>query len=127
MIVLDTHAFVWFANEPRKLSPPARRAIEAADELGIAAISCFEIALLVARERLRFDRDLLVWLHQALALPKVQLLPLRPEIAVRASRLEWNHRDPADRLIVATANVHHAGIVSKDDWIRSFRPAAAIW
>lgn len=127
VIVLDTHAWVWLANDSRKLSAAARRAIEGADVLGIAAISCFEISLLVERNRLRFDRDVLVWIRQALALPRLRLLPLLPEIAVTAARLAWDHRDPADRLIVATAEIHHAGIISKDERIRRYAPAAAIW
>ena len=127
MIILDTHAFVWLSSDPRRLSAGARRAIEGADAMGIAAITCFEIALLVSRDRLRFDRDLRVWLRQALALPRIELLPLDPETSVAAAELEWDHRDPADRLIVATAISRHAPVISKDDRIRSFRGVKSIW
>jgi PIN domain nuclease of toxin-antitoxin system len=72
------------------------------------------------------DRDLRGWLEQALG-GAARLLPLTPDVAVRAARLLWNHRDPFDRVIVATAIVHRAPLVTKDDRIRRFRGVATIW
>src|SRR4051812_44808296 len=97
MIVLDTHAWIWWAIGDQQLSDEARRAIDATDFIGVPAVSCWEIARLVGHRRLKFDRDVLLWMQESLAAPRVQLLPLTPEVAVAASRLEWNHRDPADR------------------------------
>lgn len=83
--------------------------------------------MLVARKRLRFDRDVRTWIQQALGFPKLELMPLTPAIAVLATQLEWAHRDPADRMIVATALHHRAGVVTKDERIRSWRAANVIW
>jgi PIN domain nuclease of toxin-antitoxin system len=127
VIVADTHAFVWWVNGSRGLSPRAKTALTEAPEIGLCAISCWEIAMLVARDRLRFDRDVLVWLKQALASPRVRLLPLDPEVAVESARLEWPNGEPADRMIVATARVHRAPIITKDDRIRSLSGATVIW
>jgi PIN domain nuclease of toxin-antitoxin system len=128
LIVLDTHVWVWWAAEPRKLSPKARRAIEEAPELGVCAISCWEVAMLVARDRLALDRAVSHWVRQALALPKVVSLPLTPEIAVRAAAFDASvPGDPADRMIVATALHHHAPVVTKDKRIQSFREVHTVW
>jgi len=126
--VLDTHAWVWWASDPRKLSARARRAVEAADRLGVCAISCWEVAMLVARGRLVLDREALVWLKQALALPRIDLLPIGPAIAVAAAALgEDFPGDPADRLIAATTLEHKAKLVTKDRRIRSFGPVPTVW
>ena len=128
MIILDTHVWLWWWSAERKrLSPAVRKAIEAAEEIGIPAISCWEVAMLHLRGRIALDRDVRVWIAQSLREDRVRLLELTPDIAVGAARLRWDNRDPADRLIVATAMIHRAPVVSKDERIRSFQPANAIW
>jgi PIN domain nuclease of toxin-antitoxin system len=128
VIALDTHAWIWWASNPQKLSVAARRSIVDARELYVASISCWEVAMLVAKGRLELDRDVLVWLRQALALPRMSLVPLSPEIAVAAANLgEDFPGDPADRMIVATALAQKAPLVTKDRRIRSYKPLAAIW
>jgi PIN domain nuclease of toxin-antitoxin system len=66
-------------------------------------------------------------MQESLSTPRVQRLELTTEIAVVSSRLEWPHRDPADRLIVATAIVHDASLVTKDGEISAFIPDRTIW
>jgi PIN domain nuclease of toxin-antitoxin system len=66
-------------------------------------------------------------MEQALAEARVRALQLTPQIATRAAQLAWDHNDPLDRIIVATAMVHRAPLVTKDDRIRRFQPANAIW
>lgn len=129
MVVLDTHAWVWWVGGPGcpGLSPAAQRCIEGATSIGVPATSCVEVAWLVRHGRLRFDREPLTWMQQALARPKVELLPTTPEVAVRASELVWDHRDPADRLIVATALVHRAPLVTADAAILAFTEARGVW
>lgn len=127
MILADTHAWVWWIGWRHRMSRTAMRALDEAEEIGISVISCWEVALLVAKGRLDLDRDVLLWITQALEIPKVRLLDLSPAVAVASTRLEWVHEDPADRIIVATAMVHRVPVVSKDRRIRSFRPANTIW
>lgn len=83
--------------------------------------------MLVAKERLEFDRDVLKWIQHALTLPRVRFMELSPEIAVEAARLQWDHRDPADRIIVATALLLRAPIATKDDRIASFPAVRTVW
>ena len=127
MIVLDTHAWIWWTSSPEKLSKRARHAIDEGGELIVAAISCWEVAMLVAKRRLELDRDVLVWIRQALAGPRIELEPLGPEIAVRAASLTDFHGDPADRLVVATALQRRAVVLTKDDRIRSCELVDCVW
>jgi len=129
MLVLDTHAWIWWIGGPGcpSLSEKVRRAIDEADSLGICAISCVEVAWLVASGRVALDRDVLVWIKQSLAHPRVCLLEIAPEIAVRAANLDWTHKDPADRLIVATAIHHKAAVATKDEKMHAFGGVQTIW
>ena len=67
VILLDTHAWVWHVAEPEKLSERAAAAIEESDRIAVSAISCWEVATLVSKGRLAFDRPTRDWLLQALA------------------------------------------------------------
>ena len=127
MIVLDTHAWLWWASEPSRLGRAARKHLEAADRIGVASVSCFEVAAAAAKGRISLDRGALDWLHQAIALPRVELLPLTPAIAVKATELGRFHGDPADRLIVATALLESAPLVTKDRRIRKYQAVVTIW
>jgi PIN domain nuclease of toxin-antitoxin system len=128
VIVLDTHAWIWWIASPRKLSASARRAIEEARDLAVSAISLWEVAMLVAKSRLELDRDVGLWMRQALSAPRIQLVPLSPEIAVRSTALDRDfHGDPADRLIAATALEVDGALVTKDQRIRSSKKVVTVW
>ena len=128
MIVLDTHAWIWWATSAARLSAGARRAIDEATIVGVTAISTWEIAMLVEHGRLELDRPVLTWVKQALALPRVTFLELTVERAVAAATLaELNEGDPADRMIVATAMSLRAPIVTKDRAMRRCAAIRTIW
>ena len=128
MIVLDTHAWIWWVAGSDKLSRRATRAIAEADVVGTCSISCWELAMLVTRGRLELDRDLLPWVRQALALPRAKLLDVSPEIGIRAGTLDRGfHGDPADRLIVATSLERRAPLITRDERIRSSAGLQTIW
>lgn len=128
MIILDTHAWVWWATESRHLSLRARRAITDADELGISVISCWEVAMLVAKGRLGFNQPVELWIERALEFPRMNVLPLTPTIATMAASLPAPfHGDPADRMIVATCRKIEAPLITKDRALRRWRPVVTIW
>jgi PIN domain nuclease of toxin-antitoxin system len=84
--------------------------------------------MLVAKSRLEIDRDVGLWMRQALAAPGIRLAPLSAEIAVRSTTLGREfHGDPADRLIVATALELNAALVTKDARLRSWGRVVTIW
>lgn len=122
MIVLDTHVWVWWVDGGTQL-PPAYLTLlqaEAANGLGVSAISCWEVAKLVELGRLQLALPVDQWLAQALQSP-VQLLPLSPEVAVGSTQLPAPfHRDPADQIIVATARFYGCPLVTLDRLIRAY-------
>jgi len=117
-VLMDTHVLVWLVVGDGRLRPAARRRIEAAaqeQQLWVSAITPWEIGMLVAKGRLVLNRDVMDWLHAALALPGIRLAPLAPALAVASTRLPGElHGDPADRLIVATARQLGATLVTAD-------------
>jgi PIN domain nuclease of toxin-antitoxin system len=127
VIVLDTHAWLWWVSNPDKLGRAARKRLETSDRIGVASVSCFEVAAAAAKGRISLDRSALEWLHQAIALPRVELLPLTPAVAVKATELGRFHGDSADRLIVATALLESAPVVTKDRRIREYQAVVTIW
>lgn len=129
MIVLDTHAWIWWVSDPDKLSRRARDAIGQARDIGLCPISCWEVATKVATGKLQLDRAPRTWVKQALANPRLTLLALTEDIAVTAGLLgrEGFHGDPADRLIAATAMHHKAALVTRDKSIRAYRALKTIW
>ena len=129
-VVLDTHALVWLLQGSERLGPGARALIEAAakgDGAFVAAISAWEIAMLVAKGRLALDREVGEWLDAALALPGLRLAPLDPQVAVDSTRLPGQpHGDPADRLIVATARRHTATLITDDAQVLAYSAAGHV-
>jgi PIN domain nuclease of toxin-antitoxin system len=128
MIVLDTHAWLWWLAEPARLSSAARRAIDEAETIGVSTLSAWELTMLVIRRRISLDRDVAAWVGQALAPARVTALPPTAEIAVAAGRLDGGFPgDPADRFIYATARSARARLVTRDEAIRRFDARETIW
>jgi PIN domain nuclease of toxin-antitoxin system len=128
VILLDTHAWLWLADDPARLSPAARAAAKAADRIGVCTISCWEVGMLVQAGRIRIDRDPRHWMRQALAAERIETIPLTSEIALSAALLPSDFPgDPADRIIYSTANELGARLVTRDRSISSFDPQRTIW
>jgi PIN domain nuclease of toxin-antitoxin system len=128
VIVLDTPTWIWRASDPKRLTTSARRALDEAERALVCAISVWEVAMLVAKRRIRLDRPVEQWVDIALALPGIQLAALEPAIAVRSTKLPGEfHPDPADRMIVATALENAASIVTPDERIRSYPHVQSVW
>jgi PIN domain nuclease of toxin-antitoxin system len=128
VIVVDTHAWVWWLTKPDKVGRKAARAIEKADRIGVPAICVWEVATKAQMGRLKFDRPYDVWIDEALTEDsRIELLHLSPRISIDAVRLSWGHRDPADRMIVATARAHDAALVTADQQMRKSGLVRCIW
>jgi PIN domain nuclease of toxin-antitoxin system len=114
MIVLaDTHSYHWWLSEPERLSPAAGLALGAAEEIVVAAITWYELAWLATKGRVAFVGSLAGWLQRIAS--EVRTIGLTPAIAGSAVALpETFSRDPADRIIFATAMEHGWPIVTKD-------------
>ena len=131
MIVLDTHALVWWVNDPHQLNDAARQAIDGAmlnKSIHVSCISSWELALLVERGRLRLSFDIRDWIARCEALPFLSFVPVSNAIAVESVRLpDFPHADPADRIIIATALSLGARLVTKDEKLRRYSLADTVW
>lgn len=128
MIAIDTHVWVWRADEADKLSDVATAAIDDADKLVVSVASCLEIATLARRGRMRFDRGVRAWINQALSSREVEVAEIDLAIATRAGELPAPFPgDPADRLIYATAASLDLPLVTADRVIREFDPERTVW
>lgn len=133
MIVLDTHALVWWVNDDQQLSPNARAAIdhERQSEDGIilvSAISAWEIALLVERGRLTLGMNLDDWLDTVREIDGVKFVPVDEMVGVESTRLPGDfHKDPADRMITALARRFNAPLITADENIRRYKHVRSIW
>lgn len=117
-VVLDTHVLLWLLEGNERLGRPVRQAIDNASFEGgahVSAMSLWEVAMLVAKERVRLSLDIEAWMDQLVRNPGLAITPLAPEIAIASTRLPGEiHRDPSDRIIVATARTLGARLVTAD-------------
>ena len=127
-VLLDTHVVHWWSAEPNRVSKPARKALEEADEHVVAAISWYELAWLAKHELITVNIPIRSWLQGLAA--QLRTIGVTPAIADAAVTLPSSFPgDPADRLIYATAIEHGLNLVTKDQAIRNHdgpRPVA-IW
>ena len=131
MIVLDTHAWLWWISNPENLGASAVAAIEQAmteNGIFISSISTWEIALLVAKGRLVLSIDLHDWVRKTESLPFVRFMPVDNTVALRSVALPGDfHADPADRIITATALTTGLPLVTKDEKIQACSFIQTIW
>jgi PIN domain nuclease of toxin-antitoxin system len=117
--------------DPGKLSRRVLRAIRADekyDEILLSAISPWEFCKLLEKKKIGISCNPEQWLHEALIMPKLRLVPLSPSIAYRSTTLPQPfHDDPADQIIVATAREEKAIIISKDARLRDYAHTRCLW
>ncbi|MBZ5584184.1 MAG: type II toxin-antitoxin system VapC family toxin [Acidobacteriia bacterium] len=112
-ILLDTHAFLWWSQNDSRLSSRAREAI-VDSECFFSLASCWEVAIKVSLERLRFDRPVSQFFAEQLLAAGVSLIPIEFRHVMRVAQLPFHHRDPFDRLLIAQALEQDFSIVSSD-------------
>ncbi len=113
-ILLDTHAWIWSLSADSRLTPSARAAIAEAELVLVSPISFFEIA-----QKLRLGKwpEMVPFVGRLGAILSEQggiAATFSPEICLRAGMMDWEHRDPFDRLILTTAQVLNVPLVSAD-------------
>ena len=132
MIVLDTHVLLWWATQENgRLSTAASKVLRdemVSGEIAISSISAWEIAMLIQRKRIALAMDLREWLATVGQIAGVRFVPVDNLIAVESESLPGEfHRDPADRMIVATARKLGKPVVTMDEKIRNYPHVRTIW
>jgi PIN domain nuclease of toxin-antitoxin system len=123
-ILLDTHVFVWMVTEKKRLAKDLHSLIEkhiAGHRILISAITIWEIAMLVQKNRLQFSLPIKDWIEKAITTPGISVIPLSSEILLESCLLPGTfHNDPADRMIVATARITKASLITRDQLILDY-------
>ncbi len=131
MILLDTHALLWLCLEPKRLSRPAAAAIRMAIStggIGIASISLWEIAMMIALGRLLPRGTPDAWIFEIVETSGVVVKELTPAVAVLSTQFPNGFPgDPADRLIAATARAEGLALITRDAKIRKSSLVKTIW
>jgi PIN domain nuclease of toxin-antitoxin system len=131
MILVDTHILIWDALAPDQLSPRAQQTLAQAnqqDGILICDISLWEIAMLLAKRRVQVATDSQTFLNLVLQANKITVQPITAQIAALAAQLPAPlDKDPADRLIAATAISEQIPLVTADNNLQSAKQLTTIW
>lgn len=125
--LLDTHAVLWVTETHQRLSPRVRLLTQAqeADHFRVAAITLLEIARLARTGEISFNSAPAEWLDDLAR--RFDILPITPAIAWRSVSFDWAHKDPADRLICATAFEHNLTLITNDKEITRWGGVPVVW
>ena len=131
MILLDTHVLVWMVSDASRLSRPAARELRKAEqhgELAIASITLWELALLCQGGRLRTSGSIESSIRMIIEKSRVQIIEISPEIAALTTTFPESYpKDPADRLIGATARLHGLVLITQDERILNSPLIRSLW
>ncbi len=122
MILLDTCALIWWTLDPDRLSVKARRACDSIIRRGalVSSVSFWEIGIKMKRKKLEVGVSLAEYIDRIHLMGTVTIVPIDERIWLASVELDWNHPDPADRVIVCTAAMNRAHIITNDAVIRRF-------
>ncbi|PCJ24468.1 MAG: VapC toxin family PIN domain ribonuclease [SAR86 cluster bacterium] len=132
MIVIDTHVLLWWVSGDKSLSAKAGRTIKKCltdgGEVIVSSITVWEIAMLIEKNRLVLSMDIESWVNEVAQIEGVRFMPVNNEIAMKSAALPGEfHKDPADRIIVATARKLAVSLVTADGKIIDYEHVKTIW
>jgi PIN domain nuclease of toxin-antitoxin system len=132
MIVIDTHILVWWVSGEKSLSATAAKMIKDTlangSEVIISSISAWEVSMLIEKGRLVLSMDVESWLDEVTQIEGVRFVPVDNEISIKSTVLPGEfHKDPADRMIVATARKLAVPLVTADDKIINYEHVKTVW
>jgi len=132
MIVIDTHVLLWWVSGTDPLSTRAEKKIKSTlasgSEVIVSDITAWEIAMLIEKGRLVLSMDVENWLNEVSQIDGLRFYPVDNEIGIKSTMLPGKfHKDPADRMIVATARKLAVPLVSADEKIINYEHVKTIW
>ena len=119
-MILDTCALLWLASGDKKLSRAALKEINAAPVVYVSAISGFEIAIKVARGKLKLPHPPQAWFEKIVEHHGLTVLPLELNVCITAAQLPPIHSDPCDRFIIAAAKLHELTVVTSGEQFEKY-------
>lgn len=127
-MLLDTCALLWLTSAPDSISARVRAEIaRRPTRLHASSISAFEIGQKAARGRLSLPFDIVTWFEKVVEKHGLTMLPITSAIAGTATLLPPLHRDPFDRLLIATAQLHGLALLTPDPLIRQYSQIETFW
>lgn len=126
MIVLDTATLLYSTLQPASLSTKAAASIKQANVILISAMSIWEIGIKAKRGHLALPDTLEEYVERIKAVYQIRIVAVDEYVWLENVALDWPHKDPADRTIVATARIHQCALITPDHAILDFY-AKAIW
>ena len=129
MILLDTHALLWWALDPEQLSRPAQEVVREMEDRGgyASAISVWELGIKVQRRQLELPITVDELARRIEGGGVVELVSVDTTTWLRTLSLDWEHRDPADRVIVATAQLKQVPVLTKDRVMHGYEQVECLW
>ena len=126
MVLLDTSALIFWTLDPKRLSPAAAQAVADAERIALSAISIWEIGIKVNKKQLVIPISIREFTDRLEQVDRVEILPVCVRTWISNIELDWDHRDPADRTIVAAASLNACPIVTSDATIQAYY-SQTIW
>lgn len=128
-VCLDSHALLWWALDPEKLSEKARDYCHRMTVTPgyVSAIAIWELGLKIKNGHLDIGISIEEFTRRLKLTGEIEIIPVNETIWMKNLELAWEHRDPADRTIVATAILRGVPLLTKNEAIQAFPPAKAIW
>ena len=129
VVVLDTHTVIWWTLDPVKLSKRAAKLCTqfTTTPAYLSSISIWEIGIKIKKGKLDLGISARQFAERLKRTGLVQIVPVDETIWLRNLELEWDHRDPSNRTIVATAQIKNVPVLTKDETIRHFKGVKTIW
>ncbi|NDC36908.1 MAG: type II toxin-antitoxin system VapC family toxin [Proteobacteria bacterium] len=125
-ILLDTCALLWLTLEPDALSQKAHSALSNAEELLVSSISIWEIGIKAKQKAIDLGTSFPDYVDRVSNAQRLRIMPVDTQNWVKSLALDWKHRDPADRVIVALADMLQIPIITEDKQIRRYYPQV-VW
>lgn len=126
MILLDTCALLFWTLDFKKITNNAKIELKKEKEIAISSISIWEIGIKLKRKKLEIPLSIADYLSKLYSIENFIIIPVNEIIWLKNLELDWNHQDPADRTIVATAIIHKCPLITSDKRILTYY-TKAIW
>ncbi len=130
MILLDTHAWIRWLHPEANYPLPEKLSVwldNMEERVAVSVISALEVSQLVKKNRLVLPLPLSEWFPEALQGSNIECLPVSPELLHQSTLLPDIHRDPVDRIIIATAQQHQAMLITADEKIKKYPDLKTVW